>query len=309
MYAFCLFLLEIVFCQSCSDYDLSIRCMDRCYTVQQSCMESTFTETGKYDCYSSLTTCVNQCPCQEDCPNGCKDCENSICECKDHSNSPSFTACENQVKENYQLCTSECIENDYDCLSLCNKYFNDLLSKCPCREECPNGCPCPDYKCDEPVEEEKSSILVLYKNTNAPQIRPLIFDKSGSYSYNIWFKFEERTGVYQSCSLTFQNKMFVFGGLNQFIDQISIVDKCSLKRFKSLPFHFISGGCAVSSDLVYLCFGYSGYHKCDYASDTDMNFQQLTSKAIYHHKTTRIAGSPGKLRKRLTKLMFYQTLC
>ena len=94
--------------------------------------------------------------------------------------------------------------------------------------------------------------------------------------------------------------MFVFGGSDEFIDQISIVDKCSLKRFKSLPIPFKRGGCALSSDLVYLCFGTdwptTGLNNqvCHYANDTDMNFQQLEQKSIYYHQDTRIAGSKGK---------------
>ena len=150
-------------------------------------MENNLTETGKYDCYSSLTACINQCPCQENCPKGCEDCENSICECQDLSNSPSYKVCEKQVKENFENCTLDCRETDYNCLSLCNKYFNDQLNKCPCQEECPNGCPCPTYECDSPVEEEKSSVLVLFKHKNIPQNRPLIFDKSGTYSQGLAF--------------------------------------------------------------------------------------------------------------------------
>ena len=82
MFILYVLLIESAQSQSCVDADLSIRCMDRCYTVQQSCMESAFIETSKYDCYSGLTECVNACPCQKGCPNGCNQCNNSICECK-----------------------------------------------------------------------------------------------------------------------------------------------------------------------------------------------------------------------------------
>ena len=299
MFILYVLLIESAQSQSCVDADLSIRCMDRCYTVQQSCMESAFIETSKYDCYSGLTECVNACPCQKGCPNGCNQCNNSICECKNFSTSPDYQQCEAQYSQKYRDCISDCKENDFECISNCNSDFNNGLRRCPCQEECPNGCPCPLYPC-ESTDEEKSSVLILYKHDGLPSNRPLLTNVDGSYSYNIWFKFEDKTGVQTSCSLVYHNKMLVFGGVRDFIDQVSIVDKCSLKRFKSLPIPFFRGGCAVAhSDLVYLCFGTdqpsTGLNNkiCHYANNTDLDFVRIQQKAITWHEDTRIAGSKG----------------
>jgi len=38
--------------------------------------------------------------------------------------------------------------SDVDCLLDCFDKRDEALKNCPCRENCPNDCPCPSFNCD-----------------------------------------------------------------------------------------------------------------------------------------------------------------
>ena len=77
-----------------------------------------------------------------------EDCPTEFCTCRDVENDPDFIACENQMKAEYIACVDLCQPGDYPCLALCNREYDEKLKNCPCKENCPLGCPCPDYTCD-----------------------------------------------------------------------------------------------------------------------------------------------------------------
>ena len=69
------------------------------------------------------------------------------------------------------------------------------------------------------------------------------------------FEPESETEAYYSCSITWTNKLYIFGG---HIDQrqISRLDGYHLKRIGTLDFDHYLGGCTVMNDeSIYLCFG------------------------------------------------------
>ena len=127
------------------------------------------------ECYSRLVTCSQFCPCQDQglsvtsyrnkkfgffmfildqdlCLNGCDNCANSICECKDYATSVNYLKCEESVESEFKSCAESCSEtgflflykrclkspnpesNNISCLSVCNRDFNENLKKCPCME-------------------------------------------------------------------------------------------------------------------------------------------------------------------------------
>ena len=74
---------QVIKSQECADFKFAMKCMDNCYLDQQTCMIDCNKETCRLSCYNGLTECINQCPCQVDCPRGCDGCNHSVCEQRD----------------------------------------------------------------------------------------------------------------------------------------------------------------------------------------------------------------------------------
>ena len=68
------------------------------------------------------------------------------------------------------------------------------------------------------------------------------------------FTFGEGTNVEYSCSVTWQNRMIVYGGWGEYQYQISEVNDCTLKMIGKLPFIHLYGSCTVADQQIYLCF-------------------------------------------------------
>ena len=67
-------------------------------------------------------------------------------------------------------------------------------------------------------------------------------------------RFDQDTEAYCSCSISWQNQFFVFGGSSQ-RRQISKLIGCELTRVGTLDFDHYRGGCAnVADNQLYLCF-------------------------------------------------------
>ena len=116
------------------------------------------------------------------------------------------------------------------------------------KSQCPDGCPCPEYTCSStttevmtttPSQEAKESILIL--NTSLKSNFPILTDITGRDERNLHFSYDEGTSVYESCSLVWNNQMYVLGGVYQYNDyQVSHVllqpfmrPKCFNKNFYS----------------------------------------------------------------------------
>jgi len=82
------------------------------------------------------------------------------------------------------------------------------------------------------------------------------------------FRFGDQTGSSLSCSSTVNGKMYIFGGANDFSDQISVVEHCGLTRVGTLPMqNFRDGGCnsfqkSNGESHILLCFGVYGKSDC-----------------------------------------------
>ena len=178
------------------------------------------------------------CPCHTDCLDGCTDCENLICSCKDDTNGKNLDACAAEITGILGNCTLGC-KSETDCQLSCLETFERNYSNCPCQKNCPLGCPCPEYECK--IEKEMA-ILVLstQQSTNKPvlllsngnivnliligriksilwiidceylqQCRPI---RLGGVDDNLDFRLGEGTEVYHSCSAILNDQMYVFGG-------------------------------------------------------------------------------------------------
>ena len=180
--------------------------------------------------------------------------------------------------------------------------LKENLNGCPCQSGCPNGCPCPEYTCSTTTtalttttsSKSKTDILIL--STGRDVNVPIITNGSGKDERDFSFVYEQGTEVYNSCSFTWQNRHFVFGGRNE-KSQISMVDECTLKLVGQLTFNHFSGACAnVDNRLIYLCFNSldsDDYKKCRYSTSPLGEFQQILD-SIHNHPSTRIAADECK---------------
>ena len=83
----------------------------------------------------------------------------SLGESCDKDSNPDADSCKNEASSILSQCLNDCGE-DSACRSACNRDYSEQVNNCPCEENCPFGCPCPDYNC--PSWENPSSLLVLH---------------------------------------------------------------------------------------------------------------------------------------------------
>ena len=242
-----------------------------------------------FDCIYDAEDCKHYCPCLPGCPSGCEDCPSPFCTCQDFQSNPDYIACKNKFEDIYARCLNQCTSNDFECIATCTRDFDRNLLDCPCRQNCPNGCPCDNYKC------APDSVLIL--NTYLPGNVPVITDASGRVDTNTGFTFGENTSVFEVCSVTFQNEFYIYGGKGSFARQISKIVGCRLDRVGTLPFDHQYATCATSGDdRIYLCFDYRGSvdeKKCRFATHPEGPFSNVPD-SYFGHTGARIAASPSK---------------
>ena len=246
-----------------------------------------------FDCNYSRTECQASCPCFQKCPNGCKNCYSAFCACKDFENNEDFKRCKNRFDEDYARCLAGCVPADFDCLGDCSRDYQIGIDTCPCQNDCPHGCPCPNYQCESVELESNTEVLIL--STRFPEHVPIITNTTGRSDRNFFFLYEDETQVSGSCGVTWRNQLFIFGG-NNHTRQISKLSSCKLEKVAELDFDFHIGGCASQSDeKIWICFGReeSNFKKCRFSYDPKTNFT-LINDSLYTHGNTRIAASDSR---------------
>ena len=134
---------------------------------------------------------------------------------------------------------------------------------------------------------------VLVLNTYDGYKSPLLVDSEGRNDPNIIMSFGEKTQVLESCSVTYRNRFYVFGGHRQ-VRQISEVTKCELRRIGTLDFIHQSGACStVDNREIYLCFDFTLSKQCRSAVDPLGKFTRI-SDSNHDHRHSRTAASPSK---------------
>ena len=154
----------------CSDKEESFACTEQCTDYYNTCVNRCDEIDCQFDCGQSLQSCLDACPCFANCPDGCKGCPNSVCQCADLENNLDYVECESQVDQRYAECIVECDKTDSTCLTDCSREYADQIERCPCKSTCPDGCPCPEFECatttvpvvtTTPSTEAKSAVLIL----------------------------------------------------------------------------------------------------------------------------------------------------
>ena len=139
---------------------------------------------------------------------------------------------------------------------------------------------------------------------------PLLTNSAGREDKDFNFEIDEEAGVSNSCSLTWKNELYVFGGDigSETNTQISKVTSCRLETIAQLAFNHVYGDCVnVASNIIVLCFNSASTsgdeRKCRMASSPTGDFSVMTPSR-YDHKYTRIATNDGEFIKQSLILTF-----
>ena len=140
-------------------------------------------------------------------------------------------------------------------------------------------------------------ILSTYKDNV-----PILTDAAGREDKDFNFEIDNKAEVKYSCSLTWQNELYVFGGSAwQTNRQISKVTSCRLASIGQLAFEHVLGDCvSVAGNAIVLCFNNADgdYKKCRMASSPTGEFSEM-EQSRYEHIFTRIATNDGEFIKTL----------
>ena len=77
----------------------------------------------------------------------CDNCPNDFCSCRNYEENPDYIACVDHFDLIYRNCMFDCDHNDNSCYADCNRKYDENIQNCPCKSNCPDGCPCPNYEC------------------------------------------------------------------------------------------------------------------------------------------------------------------
>ena len=72
------------------------------------------------------------CPCFQNCPAGCHECDSKYCNCIDGENNPDFKICREKVEAEFSQCLVAC-SSDAVCMSRCVREFDENMENCPCK--------------------------------------------------------------------------------------------------------------------------------------------------------------------------------
>ena len=145
---------------TCDDVEMADKCFMVCDREWNDCLDKCETNDCKFECHFNQNQCTDNCPCMRNCPNGCENC--GFCACYEIESNQDFINCRNDLEESYITCLAEC-SHDPVCMSDCLRIYDQSLEKCPCGEECPNGCPCEGYECTETTPVSGSVLVKITK--------------------------------------------------------------------------------------------------------------------------------------------------
>ena len=277
-------------------------------------------------CFPGSCTDIN-CP-----PSSHKECvstRSNLCKCTEGYEFNNLSVCVDVDECKSKPCgqNAECANNpgNYSCtcnvgyvdcsVDKCATGFHDCHSNATCKNACYENVECANitsnYNCicktgfagDGVLCTETKTVLVLHTQ----ETDVLLMDAEGRHD-NIPLSFGTNTTVFWSCSVTYRNRFYVFGGniaLEQH-RQISEVTQCELRRIGTLDFGHRLGACSnVDDRKIYLCFSYefeADRRQCRSAVDPLQKFTEI-APSTYNH-TSATAASSSKFEIIFTFLSF-----
>ena len=296
-----------------------------CYSGYEDDNCTDIDECTEYPC-EYRETCLNtdgsfNCKCKDGFENS-----TSVCQDIDECQVSNSTCPESQVCTNYQggfscncanssyggescdTIIDECSSDPYLCRQdeSCTNIVGSYLCQCKNDTQCKESEPFGHFLSEKAIHN--SSLIQTYDKRNILAIstsraqQAAILNAKGYFNKSVCLSFGDGTSADHSCSLTFKNRFYIFGGSSDHGQerQVSIIQETQLKRIASLRFDFDFGACTnVDNQRIYLCF-HSPYDPneidektCRFATDPKKEFT-LIDMTKYRHATTRIASSKCK---------------
>ncbi|CAG5099692.1 Oidioi.mRNA.OKI2018_I69.XSR.g16638.t1.cds [Oikopleura dioica] len=123
----------------CPDLELGQQCDTECSEVFVDCRNNCSDHLCENQCLIEFTECVSDCPCGQNCPNGCQDCDNPLCTtCDNLETDFEFQQCKVIALEEFDHCAMNCL-NNWGCIDNCyNREILQGFSQCKCFDEIPS---------------------------------------------------------------------------------------------------------------------------------------------------------------------------
>ena len=149
---------------------------------------------------------------------------------------------------------------------------------------------------------QETGVLVL--STKSSSNVPLVIKLNGGQIYKPNFKLRDssETQIYGSCTVSWKNQNFMFGGANK-MTQISKLEDCKVKYIGKLPFYHRFGTCAtLNNELIYLCFSAHQTHAikvCKVSKLPTGSYNDIATSS-FDHAFTKIVNSKSESKYFLT---------
>ena len=140
-------------------------------------------------------------------------------------------------------------------------------------------------------ETKNETILVLSSNQGWKPA--MLVNLAGGQEELTCFERDDTTEAYKSCSINWQNQLFIFGGSSE-KRQISQLSGYKLKRIGDLLFDLDKGACGVMGNKLFLCFSYDDGRRCRRSNSPFEQFSEVALSA-YWHRNIQATCSDSKL--------------
>ena len=140
------------------------------------------------------------------------------------------------------------------------------------------------------IKQATETILVL--NSGGGWKSAMLMNLAGGQEESTCFQPDDNTAAHGSCSIKWQNQLFIFGGYSE-KRQISKLSGSKLERVGTLPFDHWTGACSVMADRVYLCFNRDDGNLCRRSTGPLEQFSSIAF-STHDHRNTRTSCSDSK---------------
>ena len=138
----------------------------------------------------------------------------------------------------------------------------------------------------------KDPILVL--NSRDGWKPAMLLNFEGEQKELDCFERDDTTDAYRSCSINWNNQLFIFGGGGDH-RQISRLTDHKLERVGSLDFNHFMGACSVMNNrFIYLCFNFADGNRCRRSTGPLEQFSTV-SLSNHTHSSTQTSSSDSEL--------------
>jgi len=213
---------------------------------------------------TAYTDCYRQCPCEDDCPDGCLGCAHSVCTCKTGEiENKQQKQCFTEAMDRQNACLENC-NFGKNCFDACLVHFLEDSDQCPCMAGCEIGCPCSGYDC-------QPYLTAICQNLFSSNFGfSYVISSSGHFKENRYYTTPASTSdqfLYAAGHSILNGQVYIFGG-HQDSKKIGKMEDCVFedtgKRLLS-SFYSDYGALATlkeSSEKIIFCNGHSD-SKCE----------------------------------------------